>query len=169
LSLFFLSFLITTISLSKEIDENDYSELSNVNLIELQINKKTTKQEIKVSKDSSAIPEKVIEEKKMEFGNPNDFNNLTNSGTPPRPKFYSLPNYPNSMRKAGIEGVVIIELGIDDLGNIKYGKIVKSLGKEFDITVINWAKKIKFKAALNQQNQPMKCKIQMPIRFKLNS
>ena len=163
-----LSAIITTFSFGEQIDNSDYAELLNVNLIEIQINKKTTKQEIKMSQKASETSNNVIE-KKLEFGNPDDFENLISSGTPPKPRFYSLPEYPKSMRKAGIEGVVIIELGIDDFGNIKYGRIIKSLGKEFDITVINWAKKIRFKAALDSRNKPMKCKIQMPIRFELNS
>ena len=83
--------------------------------------------------------------------------------------FSRLPRYPDSMRKAGVEGVVVIELGIDESGTVVFGRIVRSLGREFDAAVIDWARGIAFRPALTKDRVPMRCRIRLPVRFKLDS
>ena len=81
--------------------------------------------------------------------------------------FSRLPRYPDSMRKAGVEGVVVIELGIDESGTVVFGRIVRSLGREFDAAVIDWARGIRFRPALTKDRVPMRCRIRLPVRFRL--
>jgi TonB family protein len=169
ISLILLFVLIGLITFEKSKDNSDYIDVKKFNMVELIIYNQNAVQEINISETEEENLRQIKEEEKdLQFGNPDEFNKAINTGTPPKPEFSSLPEYPDSMREARIEGMVLIELGIDKLGNIKYGKIVKSLGREFDLVVIDWAKGIKFFPALDINNRPMKCKIKMPIRFKLD-
>lgn len=92
-----------------------------------------------------------------------------NFPVPPVPRFHSLPPYPDSMRSKNIEGVVIIELAIDNRGTVVYSRIISSLGQEFDISVISWSKNIRFSPARDLERKPIPCLIHLPIRFKLDS
>jgi len=86
---------------------------------------------------------------------------------PPIPVTSTRPEYPPSMRKSAIEGVVVVEVGVDEQGRVLYGKIVSSPGKEFSVAVIQWIKELKFKPALDEKRQPFRCRINLPIRFQL--
>ncbi len=150
-------------------DAIDFNIDETMEMVELRLSGPAHLQEIQESSDSSeSLIEEKIEEKPLTFGTDSDeFNDLENSSVPPRPLFSKTPRYPDSMRKAGVEGVVVIELGINETGEVLYGKIAKSLGKEFDIVVLEWAKTIKFYPAKTRERIPMKCRIRLPIRFKL--
>lgn len=87
----------------------------------------------------------------------------------PVPRFHSLPSYPDSMRSKNIEGVVIIELAIDNRGTVVYSRIISSLGQEFDKSVISWSKNIRFSPARDLERKPIPCLIHLPVRFKLDS
>ncbi len=149
-------------------EEQDY--LEEFKMVELRLPKAITQPEIDVSDEVSeeTVEDLEEEEKPLRFGDETgEFSDLFDALSPPRPIFDSLPQYPSSMRKAGIEGVVVIELGIDENGTILYGKIIRSLGREFDITVIRWAKKLRFYPALDKDKNPIRCRIRLPVRFKL--
>lgn len=88
---------------------------------------------------------------------------------PPVPRFNALPPYPDSMRSRKIEGVVVIELAIDNGGTVVYSRIVQSLGEEFDKAVIAWSKSIRFRPARDTERKPIPCLIHLPVRFKLDS
>ena len=88
---------------------------------------------------------------------------------PPVPRFHALPPYPDSMRSKKIEGVVVIELAIDDRGSVVYSRIISSLGHEFDKSVISWSKNIRFRPAKDLERKPIPCLIHLPVRFKLDS
>lgn len=88
---------------------------------------------------------------------------------PPVPRFHALPPYPDSMRSRKIEGVVVIELAIDDRGTVVYGRIISSLGQEFDRSVLSWSKNIRFRPAKDLERKPIPCLIHLPVRFKLDS
>ncbi len=92
-----------------------------------------------------------------------------NFPVPPVPRFHSLPSYPDSMRSKNIEGVVIIELAIDNRGTVVYSRIISSLGQEFDKSVISWSKNIRFRPARDLERKPIPCLIHLPVRFKLDS
>lgn len=163
----FLMLFIVHWSESTGIDEFDVDET--MEMIELRMSEpKQIAEIVEGSEKSESDLEELTEEKPLTFGSDSpDFNDLDNSSTPPRPLFTRTPPYPDSMRKAGVEGVVAIELGIDENGNVLYGKIVRSLGRDFDAAVIDWAKRIRFYPAKNTDRLPMKCRILLPVRFKL--
>jgi len=170
----FISFLILLSLLfivhwseSSGIDEFNVEET--MEMVELRLSEPKQIPEIVESSESSESKiEELTEDKPLTFGSDSpDFNELDSKSTPPRPLFSRTPPYPDSMRKAGIEGVVAIELGINERGDVVYGKIARSLGKDFDMAVIEWAKRIRFYPAKSCGREPMKCRILLPVRFKL--
>ena len=168
-SLIFLCSMLFIVhwSESSGIDEFDVDET--MEMVELRLSEPKQIAEIVEGTGSSELKiEELTEEKPLNFGSYSpDFNDPDNSSTPPRPLFTRTPPYPDSMRKAGVEGVVAVELGINENGDVVYGRIVRSLGKDFDAAVICWAKKIRFYPAKNRNREPIKCRILLPVRFKL--
>jgi protein TonB len=78
-----------------------------------------------------------------------------------------MPLYPAAMKKAGVEGKVIIELGVDETGKIIYGKIIKALHPTLDMIVIQWIKRQKFTPATGPDGKAFKAKIYLPVLFSL--
>ncbi len=170
-----LSFIILIVSLfiirwnTSTIIE-DLKTFDEFEMVELRLPKAITQPDIDVSDEISeeTVEEIKEEDKPLRFGDESgEFSDIFNTSFPPRPIYDFLPAYPQSMRKAGIEGVVVIELGIDENGNLLYGRIIRSLGKEFDVAVIKWAQQLKFHPALDRDKKPIRCRIRLPIRFKL--
>ena len=154
---------------SESFDAKDFASFEAFEMVELRLSRMETQADIALS-DAAAPEMKTPEEKPQEFGSEDgSFEALSDSALPPRPVFSRLPRYPESMRKAGVEGVVVIELGIDESGTVVFGRVVKSLGREFDAAVIDWAQNIRFRPALTKERVPMRCRIRLPIRFKLDT
>ncbi len=168
-ALAFLWACILFISWGGEVKKDTFRDLEELRMIELTLQARETSPEITVS-DQAPAEEKPAEEKPLQFGTDDEnFKNIQNAATAPRPRFSSLPRYPDSLRHEGIEGTVIIELGIDETGRVIYGKITRSLGRKFDRIVIDWAKKIFFYPARTLEGTPFRCRIRLPVRFKLDS
>ena len=85
----------------------------------------------------------------------------------PRPLFKSQPAYPRSMKPSGITGLTTVEIGITKEGAISYKKIIQSLGKTFDKTVITWLNGKRFTPALDSSGRPFACRVHLPVRFVL--
>ncbi len=152
---------------SESFDAKDFASFEAFEMVELRLSRLETQADIAVS-DALAPEMKLPEERPQEFGSEDgSFGALSDTALPPRPVFSRLPRYPESMRKAGVEGVVVIELGIDESGTVVFGRVVKSLGREFDAAVIDWARGIRFRPALTKERVPMRCRIRLPIRFRL--
>jgi len=169
LSLLFLLSMLFIVHWGESSDIDEFNVEETMEMVELRLSEPKQIAEIVESSESSESKiEELTEDKPLTFGSDSpDFNELDNQSTPPRPLFSRTPPYPDSMRKAGIEGVVAIELGINENGDVVYGKIARSLGKDFDMAVIDWAKRIRFYPAKNSSREPVKCRILLPVRFKL--
>ena len=169
LSLLFLLSMLFIVHWGESSDIDEFNVEETMEMVELRLSEPKQIAEIVESSESSESKiEELTEDKPLAFGSDSpDFNELDNQSTPPRPLFSRTPPYPDSMRKAGIEGVVAIELGINENGDVVYGKIARSLGKDFDMAVIDWAKRIRFYPAKNSSREPVKCRILLPVRFKL--
>ncbi len=156
--------LILSIRWSTAVDTGDFVDLSKYELMELKIPE--TKEE------DIALPDDNEEEEdvKLKFGDDSGkFDLSALAVTPPKPKIGSLPAYPEAMKKAGIEGVVMLEVGIDENGTVVYGKIVKTLHPVLDKLVITWARQISFYPAIDAGGKAFRCKIFWPIRFQLRN
>jgi len=165
----FLFGMLFVVRWSESFDAKDFASFEAFEMVELRLSRLETQADIALS-DALAPEMKLPEDKPREFGSEDgSFEALSDSALPPRPVFSRLPRYPESMRKAGVEGVVVIELGIDESGTVVFGRVVKSLGREFDAAVIDWAQNIRFRPALRKERVPMRCRIRLPIRFKLDT
>jgi protein TonB len=75
--------------------------------------------------------------------------------------------YPEIARTAGIEGEVILHIQIDDTGEVKTVKVVKSLNlTELDEAAINAVRSVKWKPA-KQRDMAIAVWISVPIQFSL--
>ncbi|MBN2080005.1 MAG: energy transducer TonB [Spirochaetes bacterium] len=119
-----------------------------------------------VKQMEEAITEAIAEEIRFGEDSP-EFIEITPAATAPQLRFSRLPPYPDSMRSAGTEGVVVVEIGIDETGRVLFGRIVGSLGREFDLAVIKWVRELKFYPALDSSRRPFRCRVRLPVRFTL--
>ncbi|PKL74127.1 MAG: hypothetical protein CVV27_22085, partial [Candidatus Melainabacteria bacterium HGW-Melainabacteria-1] len=129
-------------------------EYVSLELVPVQLPRSVTVPDIAVSDNAERV---TIEEKKPEdepprFGDDSgQFGDLSETSRAPMPIYSRLPEYPVSMRKAGIEGVVIIEIGVDESGTLVYGRGIRSLGREFDLAAMTWVRSIRFRPGLDRE------------------
>jgi TonB family protein len=149
-------------------DNADFRDIPLFEMVEFSLAASAPAQaEIDISTQEIETP--IDKEEPLEFGSDSDeFSGISEGATPPRPRFTALPRYPRSMRSAGVEGIVVLELGISERGDIVYGRVVRSLGRDFDQTALEWAKTVSFYPALDQSNKPFACRIRLPIKFALD-
>jgi TonB family protein len=146
-------------------DSRDFEEF---NMVELKIRSEKPASAVVPSDETVQRLTEELPEEPLSFGSDSDdFGDPAEGARPPRPLFSKLPAYPDSMRKARVEGIVMIEIGIDEKGRVVFGRVVQSLGREFDKAVIEWARAIKFYPAMSPDREPLKCRIRLPVRFKL--
>ncbi len=166
-SLSFIAMLVIIITSSWTEDLSGFNRVSAEDFTVIDINipepVKITEPEISMNDNPSEDISDTTEEKPDLSQFASDF------PVPPVPRFHALPPYPESMRCRKIEGVVVIELAIDDRGSVVYSRIVSSLGIEFDKAVISWSKNIRFRPAKDTERNPIPCLIHLPVRFKLDS
>lgn len=74
--------------------------------------------------------------------------------------------YPEMARKAGIEGLVVVQFVIDTKGNVINPTIVRGIGGGCDQEALRVVKSAKFRPGL-QQGRPVKVHYTLPIRFTL--
>jgi periplasmic protein TonB len=75
--------------------------------------------------------------------------------------------YPEIARRAGVEGMVIIQVLIDTRGAVEKTRVVKSLGNNgCDEAAIEAINKTKWKPAL-QRDKPVKVWVSIPVQFRL--
>ncbi len=86
--------------------------------------------------------------------------------TPPRVKDRVFPEYPEIARKAGIEGVVIIHLFVDENGKVVKAYVAQSLEPSLDEAARQSTLKTTFYPAL-QRDKPVGVWVAYPVRFKL--
>jgi len=74
--------------------------------------------------------------------------------------------YPEIIRRAGIEGQVIVEFIVNKEGSVESAEVIKSANDQLDEIVMNAVKALKFKPG-EQRGKPVKVKIKIPITFNL--
>ncbi|MBD3377063.1 TonB family protein [candidate division KSB1 bacterium] len=76
--------------------------------------------------------------------------------------------YPEMARRAGIEGRVIIQVIIDEKGNVISTNVIKSLGNNgCDQAAIKAIRSVKWKPAM-QRDKPVRVSISIPVLFTLH-
>ena len=77
-------------------------------------------------------------------------------------------NYPKSAKKDGVEGIVFVSVVIGIDGSVSGLEITESVRKDLDQAAMEAIKKTKWLPA-QKDNQPVACRITIPIQFKLKS
>jgi protein TonB len=76
--------------------------------------------------------------------------------------------YPDEARRMGIEGVVVLKLGIDETGKVVLVKVIERAGHGFDEAASKAMWKAKFKPAQGNDGHPLPSSIKYTYRFELN-
>lgn len=90
--------------------------------------------------------------------------------SPPRiPTSEILDNiiYPTLAKKQGIEGIVYLELHIDEIGNITDITVLKDPGYGMADAAIEALEGVVCEPALDKDGKPVAVRFRYPIRFKL--
>ncbi len=74
--------------------------------------------------------------------------------------------YPQTAKRAGVEGKVYVLAYIDEEGNVAYANIIRGIGAGLDEAAINAIKQTKFFPG-KQNGKPVKVQVSIPILFKL--
>ena len=86
----------------------------------------------------------------------------------PQPINIPVPNYPEMVRTAGIEGQAVIEALLDLDGSVMDVRVIKSAGNQMlDAAASDAARRAKFTPA-KQRDKPVRVWISIPYRFQLN-
>ena len=75
-------------------------------------------------------------------------------------------HYTEIARRAGIEGTVLIEIIINKAGIVGEAKVLKSLNPGLDEIALQAVKDTKFIPG-KQRDKPVKVKMRIPIKFRL--
>lgn len=75
--------------------------------------------------------------------------------------------YPETAKKAGIEGKVYVMAFIDELGNVDAAKVIKGIGSGCDEEALNAVMNTKFTIPTNK-GKSVKVQVTIPILFKLS-
>ncbi len=75
--------------------------------------------------------------------------------------------YPEVALKAGIEGMVLVQIIVDKEGNPEQPQVLKSPSEVLDEAAVAAVMKQRFKPAL-QRHRPVAVRIAIPVRFRLN-
>lgn len=82
----------------------------------------------------------------------------------PRPLSPVLPTYTEAARRAGIQGRVILELTVDERGEVTNARVVEGLGYGLDEAALATAKNYRFAPAM-QAGRPVASKFVLAMRF----
>lgn len=74
--------------------------------------------------------------------------------------------YPEIAKRAGVEGTVYVEAFVDESGTVTKATVVKGIGAGCDEAAVEAVKKTKFRPG-KQRGKPVKVRMSIPIRFRL--
>ncbi len=86
----------------------------------------------------------------------------------PVPRYTAQPQYPFEMKRAGIEGEVVVEFIVDQEGNVRNPFVVRSTQREFDTPALQAIAKWKFKPGRKGGKNVATSRVQLPIKFTIN-
>ena len=78
------------------------------------------------------------------------------------------PDFPESLRKRGVEGIVSINCEIDEEGNVSDATVTKATHPDFEKPAPDAIRKWKFKPA-KKDGKPVKVRVTIPFHFNFDS
>ena len=79
---------------------------------------------------------------------------------------YKHITYPDMARRAGVEGMVVLEFVVDERGDVSDARIIKGVGAGLDEAALEAVNKVKFTPG-RQRGKAVKVRMTLPITFKL--
>ncbi len=76
------------------------------------------------------------------------------------------PDYPDNLRRAGVSGVVVLLVDIDDQGNVVSVAVDRASHTDLEKPAMTALKKWRFKPA-RQDGNPVASKLTIPIKFNI--
>ena len=74
--------------------------------------------------------------------------------------------YPELARKAGVEGMVVVQFVVDEKGNVTSPTVLRGIGAGCDKEAVRVVQEAKFTPGM-QRGKPVRVKMSLPIRFTL--
>jgi protein TonB len=87
---------------------------------------------------------------------------------PPVVRANAPVQYPFEMKRAGVEGEVVVEFIVDMEGNVRNPFVVRSTQREFDQPALQSIVKWKFKPGRKGGKNVNTSRVQLPIKFTIN-
>lgn len=85
----------------------------------------------------------------------------------PMPKFRVQPQYPFEMRRAGVEGEVLVEFIVDSNGDVRNPFVIRSSHRDFEQSAIQAVSKWKFKPGRKGGRDVNTSRVQQLLSFTL--
>lgn len=85
---------------------------------------------------------------------------------PPRATVRMPPDYPSTMKKDGVEGIVTIEFDVDVKGRVVRARVRESTQRAFEEPTLRAVLKWRFEPGLSQ-GRPVPFRMVIPVNFKL--
>ncbi len=83
---------------------------------------------------------------------------------PPVPVRTVAPDFPDNLKRDGVQGIVTVKCTVDEQGNVRDPTIEKSSNPAFEKPAVAAVKKWRFKPA-TQDGKPIAVQISIPIKF----
>lgn len=96
----------------------------------------------------------------------NDLFDLKNLDQAPSPRFQSKPVYPFEMRRAGIEGQVLVGFIVDSRGTVREAYSIRSTHREFESAAVQAVSKWRFRPG-KKGGRAVNTRMQVPIVFSI--
>ena len=80
---------------------------------------------------------------------------------------YEFLTYPEMARKAGLEGLVVVQVIVEVDGRPTEPQVVRSPGPVLDQAAVDAVMQLRFKPGM-QRGKPVRVRFAMPVRFRLN-
>jgi protein TonB len=87
---------------------------------------------------------------------------------PPEVLFAVAPVYPASLRRAGVEGRVVLLVVVDENGQVQEARVERSTRPEFEAPALEAIRKWRFRPG-QKDGKPVRTFLRQPIRFSLAS
>ena len=84
----------------------------------------------------------------------------------PRARLQTSPEYPLSLRQAGIEGQVLVEFSVDTTGRVVTARVVRATHRGFEAAALRAVLKWRFEPG-RREGRPVSFRMMVPIGFSL--
>jgi TonB family protein len=100
---------------------------------------------------------------------------ITRAGTQEKADIEKMPEaktrakvvYPEEAKKAGVEGIVYVQMFVDAGGKVTEAKVLKSDAKALEKAALDAARRWTFSPGISKEKKPVGVWVTVPFKFKL--